>query len=199
MSIGLFIEKGCAPSEVEISKALGPTLESWKELSRWLAQTLRAQRELRYMYGKKYGWALRFQIGGRLLCALYPTQSGFTVQVILNQRALEQVTQFTLSNNVKQAIDRAHLYAEGKWLFIPFQSEPDMATIKQLLMLKAGRGIASEQQQDPCLSGEGMKERKIWQLLFPRRAGERGGASDLRRRERQLRLHASPPGGSTSA
>jgi hypothetical protein len=155
MSIGLFIERGCPPSEREISKALGSTLESWNELSRWLAQTLRAKRELRYMYGKKYGWALRFQNGGRLLCALYPTQSGFTVQVILNQNALEQVTQITLSNNVKQAIDRAHLYAEGKWLFIPFHSEPDMATIKQLLMLKAGRGSQVSSSKTPASVAKG--------------------------------------------
>lgn len=150
MSIGLFIEKACPPSEVEISKALGPKLQSWNELSRWLAQTLRAQRELRYMYGKKYGWALRFQIRGKLLCALYPTQSGFTAQVILNQSALEQVTQFKLSNNVKQAIDRAHLYAEGKWLFIPVQSELDSATVKRLLMLKAGGGSQVSSSKVPA-------------------------------------------------
>jgi len=140
MSIGVFNQKECRPEGSEISAAVGPALEAWNELSQWMKESLSAQQDLKYMYGKKYGWARRFQIRSSLLTALYPTQNGFTAQVILNHAALEQVARLKFGVSVKQAINRAHPYAEGKWLFIPVASERDAEDVKRLLRLKIETG-----------------------------------------------------------
>ncbi len=42
-----------------------------------------------------------------------------------------------LGENVQQAIARAHPYPEGRWLFIPVESEADMHDIQRLLALRA--------------------------------------------------------------
>ena len=39
--------------------------------------------------------------------------------------------------NVQLAIERAHPYPEGRWLFIPVESENDLQDIRQLLALRA--------------------------------------------------------------
>ena len=145
MSVGLFIERGCPPKQGEISAAVGRMLALWNELNRWLSERCKAGSELRFMYGKKYGWARRFEIRGSLLTALYPTQNGFTVQVILNRSALEQASRVALGENATQAIDRAHPYAEGKWLFVPVESERDVADVKMLLSLK----VESPKERSP--------------------------------------------------
>ena len=139
MSIGVFVDKQCQPTEPVISAALGSALERWNELSRWITECLSAQQELKFMYGRKYGWARRFQLHGALLVALYPTRNGFTAQVILDQTALEQARRLKLGKNATQAIDRAHVYAEGKWLFIPVESDRDADDIQHLLSLKTVR------------------------------------------------------------
>ena len=138
MAIGVFAEKGCPPTEPQIRGALGSTIELWDELNRWLSETLRARQEWKYMYGRKYGWARRFQLRGSLLCALYPAQNGFIAQVVLSRALLEQASLLKLSNNSKRAIHRARPYPEGKWLFIAVESERDAADVKKLLTLKAG-------------------------------------------------------------
>ena len=140
MKIGAFNQKECPPTEAEILAALGPALNSWNELSRWMHETLLAQQDLKYMYGKKYGWALRFQISSALLSALYPAEGGFVAQVILNRAALDQVSLLRLGKGAKRAIDQAHLYAEGKWLFIDVASKRDADDVKRLLKLKIEGG-----------------------------------------------------------
>lgn len=136
MSIGIFDQKEHPPKETEILTAVGPALGSWKALGQWIEETFPVQRELKYMYGKKYGWALRFQTRGSLLTALYPTHNGFTAQVILNRAALEKAELLKLGESARQAMKRANLYAEGKWLFILVTSERDVADVERLLCLK---------------------------------------------------------------
>lgn len=140
MSIGVFDQRECSPKPAEILAAVGPTVDLWNELIRWMRESLSAEKDLKYMYGKKYGWAFRFQRRSALLCALYPTLNGFTAQVILNRTALDEASLLKLDKNAKQAIEQAHLYAEGKWLFIPVTSKHDVDDVKRLLKLKVEAG-----------------------------------------------------------
>ena len=41
-----------------------------------------------------------------------------------------------LGQNVQQAISRAHPYPEGRWVFIPIESERDAEEFKQLLTMR---------------------------------------------------------------
>ena len=137
MSIGFFNQKEHSPKEAEVLEAVGPVLPVWQDLERWIREAFPVAL---FMYGKKYGWAMRFRVRTTLLTALYPTQNGFTVQVILNRVALQQASLLKLNISAKQAMDRANLYAEGKWLFIPVASPRDAADVKRLLKLKAEGG-----------------------------------------------------------
>lgn len=137
MSIGIFIEKR-RPTAREILATVGPALERWNELTDWIVEIFPAQHELKFMYGSKYGWARRFEVHGTLLTALYPVRNGFTAQLILNRTALEQASLLRLGKNAQLAMEQAHLYTEGKWLFIPVESNRDMEDIKRLLTVKIG-------------------------------------------------------------
>ena len=143
MSIGAFNQKDCPPTDAQILAAVGSALNSWNELIRWMNESLSAQQGLKYMYGRKYGWALRFQKSNALLSALYPAQSGFVAQVILSRAALDQASLLKLGRSAQLAIDQAHLYAEGKWLFVPVKSKRDADDVKLLLKLKVESGKKS--------------------------------------------------------
>ena len=93
-------------------------------------------KNFKFLYGKTYGWALRFRIKGQVLTSLYPTQGGFTAQVNLSPEAVEQAQGMGLGRNVQQAIERANPYPEGRWLFIPVESEEDVRDVQRLLTLR---------------------------------------------------------------
>ena len=68
--------------------------------------------------------------------SLFPTQGGFTAQVNLSPDAIENALHMKMSKNVQQAIARAHPYPEGRWLFIPVETEEDLGDVKRLLAMR---------------------------------------------------------------
>jgi hypothetical protein len=136
MSIGAFTDKKHQPTEAEMLKVIGPKLSAWQELIQFIREHYPSVEDFKFLYGKKYGWALRFRIRGKLLTSLYPTAEGFTVQINLSQAAIEQAQRMKLGEKVQEAIARAAPYPEGRWLFIPVRSADDLGDIQQLLALR---------------------------------------------------------------
>ncbi len=136
MGIGLFTDKGHQPTDAQVLEAIGPQLPLWRALVNFVQDQYPVQEDFRFLYGKNYGWALRFRLKGKPLVSLYPTQGGFTAQVILSPEAIEKAQSMKLSKNVQQAIARAHPYPEGRWLFISVESEKDMRDIQRLVALR---------------------------------------------------------------
>ncbi len=136
MSIGLFNDKNRQPTEAEVAEAVGAMLPTWQALVQFIEEHYPSQEDFKFLYGKKYGWARRFRIKGKLLASLYPTKNGFTVQINLSPQAIETVQHSKPGRNVQQAIERANPYPEGRWLFIRVESEHDIRDIHQLLALR---------------------------------------------------------------
>jgi hypothetical protein len=139
MSYGYFIDKKHQPTEKEVAKAIGTVFPVWKKLAQFIRENYPVLEDFKYLYGKKYGWALRFRIKRKLLTSLYPAQKHFVVQVILSPDAIEKAKLMKLSKKVHQVIEKAHPYPEGRWLFVPVESETDIRDIKQLLSLRSKR------------------------------------------------------------
>ena len=74
MSIGAFTDKKQRPSETEIRDMMGTGLSDWDELVQFVREKYSPEEEFRFLYGKKYGWALRFQMRRKLLTSFYPTE-----------------------------------------------------------------------------------------------------------------------------
>lgn len=136
MSIGRFTEKKHQPLEAEVYQALGSKRSLWEELLRCIRETYPAEEDFKFLYGKNYGWARRFRTRGQLLTSLYPTDGGFTVQVNLSPGAVEKALRMKPGRNVCLAIERAHPYPEGRWLFIPVESQADIRDVQRLLALR---------------------------------------------------------------
>jgi hypothetical protein len=137
MSIGLFTDKEHPPTDAETLAAVGLKLALWQELLQFIRANYTTQEDLKFMYGHPYGWARRFRTRGKLLTALYPTDGGFTVQIILSTAAIARAQRLALGPDVQQVIAQAHPYPEGRWLFIPVEAETDARDIEQLLPLRA--------------------------------------------------------------
>ena len=135
MSIGAFTDKQHQPTLDEVLDLIGAGRLAWESLEQYVSENFRVQRDLRF-YGKNYGWAVRVRKGGKALLSLYPRQDGFTVQIILDESAVQSALRLKLGKNARRAIDAANPYPEGRWLFIAVESAKDVTDIKHLLDLK---------------------------------------------------------------
>ena len=81
MSVGVFTDKGHAPTAEQISESIGSRRAAWEDIVQVIRESYSHQEDWRF-YGKNYGWALRFRKGGKTLVSLYPAEGSFTVQLI---------------------------------------------------------------------------------------------------------------------
>ncbi len=139
MGIGVFTDRGIQPEQADIQKTIGIRFDLWELLLTHIRSTYSPKEDIKFLYGKNYGWAYRFQVKGRLLTALYPTNGGFTVQIILNPDGVEITRSISTGQNVQKAIEDANPYPEGRWLFIPVESPADLEDIYRLLELKTAK------------------------------------------------------------
>jgi hypothetical protein len=137
MGIGIFSDKKLRPMDAEVVATIGNKLPLWHELIRYIHEKYPVQEDFKFLYGKNYGWALRFRIKEQLLTSLYPVKDGFTVQINLSSEAVEKAQRLNPGKNVQQAIAQANSYPEGRWLFISVESEKDLKDIQRLLALRA--------------------------------------------------------------
>ncbi len=138
MSIGVFTDKDHQPTEKEILSAVGPKIHLWETLIEIVRKNYAPQQDLKYLYGKKYGWAVRFRIKEKTLLSLYPAQPGFTVQINLRPGAVRKALGMGMGKNVVDTIAKAHPYPEGRWLFIHVVSKKDVVDIQRMLPLRVG-------------------------------------------------------------
>ncbi|MFZ6028529.1 MAG: DUF3788 family protein [Chloroflexota bacterium] len=137
MSIGLFTDKKCQPTEAQVHAAIGARLALWQALIQAVREQYVVQEDFKFLYGKSYGWAVRFRVKSQVLTSLFPAQGGFVAQVNLSPDAIEKALAMEMSKNVQLAIARAHPYPEGRWLFIPVETEEDLNGVRQLIEMRA--------------------------------------------------------------
>jgi len=120
----------------EILASIGSKKELWQDLTRFIADNYRVKSDFAF-YGKNYGWAVRFRRAGKALLSIYPGEESFTVQIVLGETAAEKAARLKLGKNVRNVIENARQFPEGRWLFIRIGSKQDIGDVQQLLMLKA--------------------------------------------------------------
>ena len=89
-------------------------------------------------YGKNYGWAIRFRKGGKTLLSIYPANGRFTVQIIVGETHAKKASSLKLGKKVRNVLENAHPFPEGRWLFIRVASRKDVTDVEKLLPLKEG-------------------------------------------------------------
>jgi hypothetical protein len=132
------LDRSTVPAVDDFLAAVGPDLAPlWSELAAFITQTYAIEPEIRYG-GKKNGWFLKFIKGGRPLCDFSPTETGFTVLIVLGKAEADQALacQEMLGEHARGVLLGAHAYHDGRWLFIPVQGPADLPDIQRLLLIK---------------------------------------------------------------
>ena len=131
-----FVSRTEIPTGASVKTILSRAREGWVDLVTYLREAYNLSGELHFMYGQRYGWALRFRRSTRLILAMYPNRGCFTVQIILGQHQVKPAFTMGLSAHVLKVLRAAHAYPEGRWLFIPVKSVRIARELRPLIALK---------------------------------------------------------------
>ncbi len=134
--ISYFVDRRERPSLEDFRRILGRVCVSWGDLESMLTESFGLRARVHYMYGERYGWALRFERYGRLVVAMYPNRGRLSVQIILNRAQVNAALAMSLPAHVSGALEVAKDYPEGRWLFVPVKSRTDARGLQPILALK---------------------------------------------------------------
>jgi hypothetical protein len=134
VAVGTFVDKQHRPAIEEILASIGPKKELWENPSDSSKKTI--ELNATSFYGKNYGWAVRFRKAGKALLSMCPGKGSFTAQIVLLETAARKASRLKLGRNVKNVLDSAHRFPEGRWLFTRIGSKRDVADAQKLLLLK---------------------------------------------------------------
>lgn len=125
-----------APSERELTEALGPCRALWDELLAQLADELDLTSREWGTSSPKLGWSLRIKRGDRIIVYLAPLHNRFRASFALGDRAVQAALNSNLSAAANQLIRKAKNYAEGTAVRIDVGKPDDLVTVRKLAEAK---------------------------------------------------------------
>ena len=135
MSIGVFSDKDNQPTMKEIYMIIDTKQPLWVSLVEYIQESYHIK--VVPSYGeRKYGWELGCRKGSAPLLSAFPQKDGFTVQIILGKKQVEEAPRLNLSKNVGITFENARQFHDGRWLYIKVETEQDIDDIKKLLRAK---------------------------------------------------------------
>lgn len=136
MDTNPFLDKSLAPDETALHAALG------KSAARWMKLTTRLARELgpldaKWTYsGASYGWSLKLAQRKRAVVYLLPRTGGFLAAFALGEKACAAASAAELPGELRDLIDAAPRYVEGRAVRFPVRTERDVESVCTLAALK---------------------------------------------------------------
>jgi hypothetical protein len=101
-----FVDRTREPNLASVRKTLAGARPAWDDLEAHLAETYGLKGSFHFMYGDRYGWALRFHKSGRFILAMYPNRGHFTVQIVLGRAQVAVATEMELPTFIVRVITR---------------------------------------------------------------------------------------------
>jgi hypothetical protein len=81
-------------------------------------------------------WTVFFRKASKSLCYVTVNDGGFTVTVVIGQTLSPKVARAPVSAKTKAMFWHARQFHDGRWLFFPVKTKPDLKDIKTLLFIK---------------------------------------------------------------
>ena len=130
MSEILFDDKNFIPDDKALAEKLGSTYNYWVEIQDFVKEKYEDTTEEWKFYGKKYGWQLKTFLKKRNLFFLIPYQSYFKIVFVFGDKAVTEIEDSDISEDLKSVVINAKKYAEGRGLPIDVNDETYISDIK---------------------------------------------------------------------
>lgn len=136
MPANAFINKLAAPSDADLTAALGPAKAVWDRFLGELAEQSGVNLHEWKCHSPKWGWSLRVKRKARTIVWLSPCEGCFTVLFILGDKAMKAARASTLPKRIVGILDVAPKYPEGTGIRLDVKSSRDIGALKKLAAIK---------------------------------------------------------------
>lgn len=109
------LDKQKEPSFDEMISYCGEVGKLWLELDGYLKDKLQMKGCIRFPYGNKYGWSVKYSIKSKHVCDVFAENGAFMVLIRMSNASMEPIYS-TLSDYAKVVWDNKYPCGSGGWL-----------------------------------------------------------------------------------
>jgi hypothetical protein len=131
-----FIGRTKAPTDADLTAALGAAKPLWDLVVVDMARELELADHEWKSYGVKHGWAFRLKRGKRNIVHMAPHQGCFSVLFILGERAVGAARASRLGRTATKLLDEAPRYPEGTGIRFEVKRARDVTLVRKLARIK---------------------------------------------------------------
>lgn len=136
MDTSIFTDKTKTPNEKDLVAALGKTYQQWQHIvNEVYPKYPNAVSEWKYP-GQKYGWSFKIKDKKRAIIYLLPRDKYFMVAFNFGQKAFEKIMESNISNEIKNSLESARVYVEGRGIRIEVKNQKPLKDVSQLIDIK---------------------------------------------------------------
>lgn len=134
--ISIFPDKATIPTNEDVQEKLGQSYELWTRICEMVLQKYpNGLSEWNYP-GKKYGWSYRIKDKRRAIIYFLPRDHFFMVGFVFGDKAVNEIMTLPISEEIKNDLNVARKYAEGRGIRITVGDEAILVDIEQLIDVK---------------------------------------------------------------
>lgn len=138
MDKSIFAEKKAIPDETALMSALSSVYPIWNQVKDYTLSLNPGAIEEWKFSGDNYGWSFRIKDKKRVIVYLLPRDGFFKTAFVFGQKATDQIMNSTVAKEIKDLLQSAKVYAEGRGIRIVINNEKLLGDIKKLLAIKSG-------------------------------------------------------------
>ncbi len=134
--ISIFQDKATIPTEENLIESLGNAYELWKHVQDIVMDLYPAGFAEWNYPGKKYGWSFRIKDKKRAIIYFLPRDKYFKLAFVFGQKATDLIMDSDISTAIKEELEQAKKYAEGRGIRITIKDDLLIPDIKKLIEIK---------------------------------------------------------------
>ena len=136
MPLSAFDDGSRQPTAPELEDMLGRSHASWSKLISLVGDRVKGVAPLWKFSGKSTGWGMRLVDRGRVIVYMTPQRGQFLVSFVLGDRAVAAALSAKLPAAIREAIDAAPRYAEGRGLRFEVRNAALLPALARLAEIK---------------------------------------------------------------
>ena len=125
MLVNYFVDRTTEPQVKDMEVALGSTYPLFEQIVKYLMDTHKDIRPEWKQYGKKTGWQLKLFKGKRNIMFVVPFEGSFIVYFTFGDKAVQQVMESDLPDEIKTELQNARKYMEGRGINLSITGETE--------------------------------------------------------------------------
>jgi hypothetical protein len=134
--LSVFPDKAMVPADKDVKEKLGPKYELWKRIHDFVLDKYPDGICEWNFPGKKYGWSYRIKDNKRAIIYFLPRDRYFLVAFVFGDKAVKEVMGSSISYKIKEDLNNARKYAEGRGVRIDINDETILPDIERLIEIK---------------------------------------------------------------